>query len=75
MRAWRSASPRAGWSRAARVRTIVKRLDFELDVIIKMKFPGYFLIVSDFIKWAKAQGHSGGAGPRLGCGLAGRLCR
>ena len=26
------------------------RLDFELDVITKMKFPGYFLIVSDFIK-------------------------
>ena len=32
-----------------------KRLDFELSVIVRMKFPGYFLIVSDFIKWAKAQ--------------------
>ena len=31
-----------------------------------MKFPGYFLIVSDFIKWAKANGHAGGAGARLG---------
>src|SRR5918992_4916783 len=32
------------------------RLAFEVDVIVKMKFPGYFLIVADFIKWAKAQG-------------------
>ncbi len=32
-----------------------KRLDFELSVIIKMQYAGYFLIVSDFIKWAKAQ--------------------
>ncbi len=31
-----------------------KQLAYELDVIIKMGFPGYFLIVSDFIKWAKA---------------------
>ncbi|HWK32070.1 MAG TPA: PHP domain-containing protein, partial [Hyphomicrobium sp.] len=30
-----------------------KRLAYELDVIERMKFPGYFLIVSDFIKWAK----------------------
>jgi DNA polymerase III subunit alpha len=32
-----------------------ERLDFELGVIERMGFPGYFLIVSDFIKWAKAQ--------------------
>ena len=30
-----------------------KRLDFELDIIEGMGFPGYFLIVADFIKWAK----------------------
>lgn len=30
------------------------RLDFEIDVIIKMGFPGYFLIVADFIRWAKS---------------------
>jgi DNA polymerase-3 subunit alpha len=30
-----------------------KRLDFELSVIEGMKYPGYFLIVADFIKWAK----------------------
>ena len=29
------------------------RLEFELDVIIQMGFPGYFLIVADFIKWAR----------------------
>ncbi len=32
------------------------RLKFELDVIIRMKFPGYFLIVSDFMKWTRGQG-------------------
>lgn len=32
------------------------RLKFELDVIIEMKFPGYFFIVADFIQWAKDQG-------------------
>jgi len=32
------------------------RLDFELDVIIRMDFPGYFLIVSDFMKWTRAHG-------------------
>src|SRR5581483_11776576 len=32
-----------------------ERLDFELGVIEGMKYPGYFLIVSDFIQWAKEQ--------------------
>ncbi|MEO6387830.1 MAG: PHP domain-containing protein, partial [Croceibacterium sp.] len=32
------------------------RLEFEIDVIAGMGFPGYFLIVADFIKWAKGQG-------------------
>ncbi len=32
-----------------------ERLEFELGVIIQMGFPGYFLIVSDFIQWAKEQ--------------------
>ncbi len=44
------------------------RLDFELGVIIKMKYPGYFLIVSDFIKWAKAQGIPVGPGRGSGAG-------
>ena len=43
-----------------------ERLEFELDVIITMKFPGYFLIVSDFISWAKA--HDIPVGPGRGSG-------
>ncbi|MFN4144122.1 DNA polymerase III subunit alpha, partial [Aestuariivirga sp.] len=46
----------------------VRRLDFELDVITKMKFPGYFLIVSDFIKYAKANGIPVGPGRGSGAG-------
>src|SRR4029077_5315643 len=33
-----------------------ERLAYELGVIASMKYPGYFLIVADFIQWAKAQG-------------------
>jgi DNA polymerase III subunit alpha len=33
-----------------------KRLDYELGVITRMRFEGYFLIVSDFMKWTRAQG-------------------
>jgi len=46
----------------------VTRLDFELDVIIQMGFPGYFLIVADFIKWAKAQDIPVGPGRGSGAG-------
>jgi len=42
------------------------RLDFELDVINQMGFPGYFLIVSDFIKWSKD--HNIPVGPGRGSG-------
>ncbi|NRB31138.1 MAG: DNA polymerase III subunit alpha [Rhizobiaceae bacterium] len=45
-----------------------KRLEFELGVIENMKFPGYFLIVADFIKWAKAQGIPVGPGRGSGAG-------
>jgi DNA polymerase III subunit alpha len=45
-----------------------ERLEFELDVIEKMKFPGYFLIVSDFIKWAKQQNIPVGPGRGSGAG-------
>ncbi|MGB8315074.1 MAG: DNA polymerase III subunit alpha, partial [Aestuariivirga sp.] len=45
-----------------------ERLDFELNVIIKMRYPGYFLIVADFIKWAKAQGIPVGPGRGSGAG-------
>ena len=44
------------------------RLNFELDVLIKMDFPGYFLIVADFIKWAKGQGIPVGPGRGSGAG-------
>ncbi|HLY88342.1 MAG TPA: DNA polymerase III subunit alpha, partial [Acetobacteraceae bacterium] len=45
-----------------------ERLDYELDVICKMGFPGYFLIVADFIQWAKAQGIPVGPGRGSGAG-------
>ena len=45
-----------------------ERLDFELGVIERMKFPGYFLIVADFIKWAKQQGIPVGPGRGSGAG-------
>ncbi len=44
------------------------RLEFELDIIVKMGFPGYFLIVADFIKWAKDQGIPVGPGRGSGAG-------
>jgi DNA polymerase-3 subunit alpha len=44
------------------------RLAYELDVIAKMKFPGYFLIVADFVKWAKANGIPVGPGRGSGAG-------
>ncbi|RDC60103.1 DNA-directed DNA polymerase [Alteripontixanthobacter maritimus] len=44
------------------------RLDFEVDVIVSMGFPGYFLIVADFIKWAKEQDIPVGPGRGSGAG-------
>ncbi len=46
----------------------VERLEFELNTILKMGFPGYFLIVSDFIKWAKENGCPVGPGRGSGAG-------
>ncbi len=43
-----------------------ERLKFEVDVIVQMGFPGYFLIVADFIKWAKD--HDIPVGPGRGSG-------
>ncbi|MEM7768520.1 MAG: DNA polymerase III subunit alpha, partial [Pseudomonadota bacterium] len=45
-----------------------ERLDYELGIIEKMGFPGYFLIVSDFIKWAKEQDIPVGPGRGSGAG-------
>ena len=44
------------------------RLDFEVGIIVKMGFPGYFLIVADFIQWAKDQGIPVGPGRGSGAG-------
>jgi DNA polymerase-3 subunit alpha len=45
-----------------------ERLEYELSIIERMKFPGYFLIVADFIKWAKAHGIPVGPGRGSGAG-------
>ena len=45
-----------------------QRLDYELSVIAKMGFSGYFLIVADFIQWSKAQGIPVGPGRGSGAG-------
>ncbi|WP_428424948.1 DNA polymerase III subunit alpha [Methylibium sp.] len=46
----------------------VERLDFEIETILKMGFPGYFLIVADFINWAKNNGCPVGPGRGSGAG-------
>ena len=45
-----------------------ERLEFEIATILKMGFPGYFLIVGDFIQWAKANGCPVGPGRGSGAG-------
>ena len=46
----------------------VERLEFEIDTILTMGFPGYFLIVGDFIQWAKSNGCPVGPGRGSGAG-------
>jgi DNA polymerase III subunit alpha len=46
----------------------VERLEFELGIIIQMGFPGYFLIVADFINWAR--NHDVPVGPGRGSGAS-----
>ncbi|MEX5728314.1 DNA polymerase-3 subunit alpha [Rhodovulum iodosum] len=53
---------------AAPVDAYEKRLEFELGIIEGMGFPGYFLIVADFIKWAKEQDIPVGPGRGSGAG-------
>ncbi|MCC7260049.1 MAG: DNA polymerase III subunit alpha [Alphaproteobacteria bacterium] len=52
--------------REAAAKPYWERLEFELDTIVNMKFPGYFLIVSDFIRWSKE--HRIPVGPGRGSG-------
>jgi len=53
---------------AVSVQDYEDRLDFELNVIENMGFPGYFLIVADFIKWAKQRDIPVGPGRGSGAG-------
>ena len=55
-------------SHAALVSEYEERLDFELKIIEQMGFPGYFLIVADFIKWAKEKDIPVGPGRGSGAG-------
>jgi len=54
--------------RAAKFPEYQARLNFENDTIVKMGFPGYFLIVADFIRWAKGNGVPVGPGRGSGAG-------
>ncbi|MFZ2302278.1 MAG: DNA polymerase III subunit alpha [Gallionella sp.] len=54
--------------RAAKLPQYRERLAFETETIIKMGFPGYFLIVADFIRWAKENGVPVGPGRGSGAG-------
>jgi len=57
-----------GLTMSAPLEVYEQRLEFELGIIEKMGFPGYFLIVSDFIKWGKAHGIPVGPGRGSGAG-------
>ncbi len=52
----------------------MERLEYELNTIIKMKFPGYFLIVQDFINWSKRNGVPVGPGRGSGAGSLVAYC-
>ncbi|MDA0982694.1 MAG: DNA polymerase III subunit alpha [Proteobacteria bacterium] len=54
--------------RAAELPRYQARLDFEIGTITQMGFPGYFLIVADFINWAKQNGVPVGPGRGSGAG-------
>ena len=54
--------------RALHMEEYQSRLNEEIDVIVGMEFPGYFLVVSDFIRWSKEQGIPVGPGRGSGAG-------
>ncbi|MBM3566052.1 MAG: DNA polymerase III subunit alpha, partial [Alphaproteobacteria bacterium] len=54
--------------KAAAAKPYRERLDYEIGVIAQMGFPGYFLIVADFIRWAKTHGIPVGPGRGSGAG-------
>ncbi len=51
-----------------------KRLNYELDVIVQMEYAGYFLVVADFISWAKKNGIPVGPGRGSGAGSLVAFC-
>ncbi len=55
-------------ARQAALPGYMKRLEFECDTIVEMGFPGYFLIVADFINWAKTNNVPVGPGRGSGAG-------
>jgi DNA polymerase-3 subunit alpha len=55
-------------ARAAQLPRYRERLEFEINTILQMGFPGYFLIVADFINWAKNNGVPVGPGRGSGAG-------
>ncbi len=55
-------------ARAANLVRYRERLEFEIKTIVQMGFPGYFLIVADFINWAKTNGVPVGPGRGSGAG-------
>ncbi len=63
---WREGM--TGEEKEAAARPYRERLEYELDVIVKMGFAGYFLIVADFIQWSKKNGIPVGPGRGSGAG-------
>ena len=55
-------------ARADQMSRYRERLEFEISTIVQMGFPGYFLIVADFINWAKSNGVPVGPGRGSGAG-------
>ncbi|MBI2552254.1 DNA polymerase III subunit alpha [Candidatus Uhrbacteria bacterium] len=56
---WKAAQERFGLKKDSPLldqRTVLQRIEYELEVIKKTGFSTYFLIVSDYVKWARAQG-------------------
>ncbi|HEY8354829.1 MAG TPA: DNA polymerase III subunit alpha [Methylophilaceae bacterium] len=60
--------------RKAKYPEYLARLEFEIGIIIQMGFPGYFLIVADFINWAKNNGVPVGPGRGSGAGSLVAYC-
>ena len=70
------ARSRPGWRAASRPacrRPHVEQAEYEIEVICQMGFPAYFLVVADFIMWAKDNGIAVGPGRGSAAGSHGRV--